>query len=234
MKYTIQAEILEKYPNLRVGVVVGDGLRVGNRNRRLTEIIRSNIATFLASPFTGDLQSHPNIAAWREAYSSFGVKPKKHKPTAEALLRRVLKGDEFPRINDAVDAYLAVELLHYIPIGGYDLSRVRGDIRLKISQGGEEFHPIGGGETELTEQGEVVYCDSASVLTRRWNYRDADHAKITENSTKILLATEAVYPTISADDLRGTVDKICEYAELACGGNYRTYFLDGNTVEVTV
>ena len=44
--------------------------------------------------------------------------------SAEALLARVLKGGELPRINALVDTYNAVSVRHLIPVGGEDLDRL--------------------------------------------------------------------------------------------------------------
>ena len=234
MKYIIEKEIFEKYPDLRVGIVVGKDLNIKKENPELKELINKNIQIFLNNMEGKELLSIPNIEAWRDAYKSFGVKPKKHKPTAEALLRRVIKGDPFPEINCAVDAYLAVELLYLLPIGGYDLEKIEGDIKLRISNGQEIFFPLGNSEPEYTNEGEVIYADSSNVITRRWNYRDANHTKITENSKQIILASEAVFKQITDDDLKGTIDKIIEYENIFCNGSYKKYFLDIKTQEVEI
>ena len=43
------------------------------------------------------------VSAVRSMYRRFGVDPTKTRPSSEALLRRVRKGDPFPRVNSAVD-----------------------------------------------------------------------------------------------------------------------------------
>lgn len=48
---------------------------------------------------------HPHIAAWRAAFSAFGAKPSRYPSSAEALIGRVLKGQELPRVNVLVDLY---------------------------------------------------------------------------------------------------------------------------------
>jgi len=232
MKYIIKPDIFSKYPELRVGVVVGKGLEIKKTDGYLRGLIKENIEKFLNNLSGSNLLDQPNISAWRETYKSFGVKPKKYKPTAEALLRRVINDHPLPNINTAVDAYLAVELLYLLPIGGYDLSKITGDIVLRISDGNEIFYPLGGAEPEYTKVGEVIYADNKSVLTRKWNYKDADHTKITEQSRDIILATEAAYKIIKDDDIKGTVEKIVEYESKFCGGNCKSYFLDINNQEV--
>ena len=132
MKYIIDDKVFELFPDLRIGIVVGKGLTIERFNPKLNEQIKEN-TELLLNEFSGKaLLDHPNIFGWREIYRKFGVKAKKHKPTAEALLKRVLAGEDFPIVNTAVNAYLAVELLYYLPIGGYDLSKIEGDVFVKV------------------------------------------------------------------------------------------------------
>jgi DNA/RNA-binding domain of Phe-tRNA-synthetase-like protein len=226
MKYEIKNEVFEIFPDLKIGIVVGKGLTIGKRTPGNDRIIKQNTGILLETTQDKTLQDFPNIKAWRETYRAFNVNPKKKKPTAEAFLRRIVKGDMFPAINSAVDAYLAVELLTMLPIGGYDLRTIEGDIVLKVSPGGEQFIPIGGDDVQETNPGEIIYTDDKRVLTRNWNYKDCDHTKITEDSTDIILASEIALNTINADDLTTTIDKIVEYESLCCGGEYKTYYLD--------
>ena len=234
MRFKIHSQIFDVFPELRIGVVVGENLTIEKDKEELRHLIRQNVKKFLDEYQTKNIRENPNIAAWRETYKAFGIKPKKHTPTAEALLSRVLKGHSFPNINTAVDAYLAVELLYLLPIGGYDLSRVNGDIALRFSEGDEIFYPLGGGEPTRTKAGEVVYSDNRNILTQRWNYRDAEHSKITTDSRVILLAVEAAFRTIKDEDIKGTVNAIVEYEKKFCGGNYKTFFLDIKNSEVEV
>src|SRR5215469_5029787 len=69
----------------------------------------------------GNAQSHPRIAPWRESFTRMGVSGKQFPSSAEALLRRALKGGEPFRINPLVDWYNAISLRHLVPAGGFDL-----------------------------------------------------------------------------------------------------------------
>jgi DNA/RNA-binding domain of Phe-tRNA-synthetase-like protein len=173
------AEVLDRYPEAHVGVLVAEDIKVARGGSALEEVKAQALSA--AEEKLGDMPAtrHPFIASWREMYRSFGSKPGDYRPSAEALVRRALKRGVLPAINTAVDAYNAVSVRHLIPMGGFDLDRVAGDIRLRLSPGGEEFTPLGSGETELTYPGEVVYADDTRILTRRWNYRDCDETKIT-------------------------------------------------------
>ena len=61
----------------------------------------------------GALPTHPTAAAVRKLFRQAGCDPTRHRPSSEALLRRVLKGEELPAIHPLVDLNncLSVELV---------------------------------------------------------------------------------------------------------------------------
>src|SRR6185295_9879803 len=75
-------------------------------------------------------------------YKRVGIDPTKTRPSSEALLRRVRKGDELPRINSLVDIINWCSLETQLPYGLYDVDRIGGDVTLRIGQPGEEYAGI--------------------------------------------------------------------------------------------
>jgi len=234
MKFIIQYDIFRIFPDLRIGVVLGRGLQIRKSLEELENLIEDNMKNLLKRMENKKLLDFTNIKAWRETYRQMGLNHKKYKPTVEALMRRMIKGHPFPVINTAVNAYLAVKLLTMLPISGYDLAAIDGDIRLRISKGGEQFVPSGKVDREFTVPGEFVYSDNKTILTRHWNYRDCDHAKITKNSTLIFLSSEAALKDISTQDLIETLYKIIEYESTFFQGIYSTFILDNINPEVEI
>lgn len=49
------------------------------------------------------LADHPSVAALRKLFKAAGCDPSRYRPASEALLRRILKGDEIPAIHPLVD-----------------------------------------------------------------------------------------------------------------------------------
>jgi DNA/RNA-binding domain of Phe-tRNA-synthetase-like protein len=78
-------------------------------------------------------------AAVRAMYWRVGIDPTRRRPSSEALLRRVLRGDALPRINALVDICNWCSLELQLPYGLYDLERVEGPIALRLGQPGEEY-----------------------------------------------------------------------------------------------
>ncbi|MGE3842266.1 MAG: B3/4 domain-containing protein [Vicinamibacterales bacterium] len=85
----------------------------------------------------------PSLMAVRAMYRRFGVDPTKTRPSSEALLRRIRKGEPLPRINAAVDIGNWCSVETQLPFGLYDAQRLVGDgLVLRIGAPSEEYHGI--------------------------------------------------------------------------------------------
>jgi DNA/RNA-binding domain of Phe-tRNA-synthetase-like protein len=82
------------------------------------------------------------IAAVRTMYKRVGLDPTKTRPSSEALLRRVRKGDSLPRINSMVDVCNWCSLEFQLPYGLYDAAHIDGDVELRIGRDGESYPGI--------------------------------------------------------------------------------------------
>lgn len=212
MKFVVEKAVVDLFPKVIIGIVKGSLTeaepdlreRIGKMREEAVERLKTSGLE------TGTLSDHPHMAAWRAAYQKFGVKAKTHKPTHEALARRLLKGDGFPEINPIVDIYLTNQAAVLLPHGGYDHPSLNGTLRLAVSPGDERFEPLGGGE-EVTSPGEVVYRDDVRIVTRRWNYRDCEVTKITDQTKHFVLMVESpsgeVAESAVTEAMRGLVER---------------------------
>ncbi|MCL7425832.1 B3/4 domain-containing protein [Streptomyces sp. YS415] len=150
----------------------------------------------------------PHMAAWREVYTAFGAKPSRTRNSAEALAKRALSGAGLPRINLLVDLYNAISVAHLIPVGGEDLDRIQGGMRLIRATGDEPFVTVAdGAETvEHPDAGEVVWCDDAGVTCRRWNWRQGPRTRLTEETVSALFLLESMAPMPVADVERAAAE----------------------------
>ncbi len=81
-------------------------------------------------------------AAVRTMYKRVGLDPTKTRPSSEALLRRVRKGDGLPRINSLVDIVNWCSLESQLPFGLYDFDRITGGVVLRLGREGEAYAGI--------------------------------------------------------------------------------------------
>ena len=227
MNFWIHGDILSRFPKVKIGVLVCRDVTVKGCDAGLEELKRKVIQEVAAKFSSEPMTQHPYIRSWRETYRSFGTRPGDYRPSAEALLRRVLKRRGLPTINTAVDAYNAVSVKYLIPMGGFDLDRVVGDIKIRFSAGGERFLVIGASEAEETYEGEVVYADDVRILTRRWNHRDCDETKIMEETRNIIMFADGS-EEIPEEAVRMAVEELASVLNRVCGGEIITNIVDGN------
>ena len=172
----VSPQITAAWPDYEAAVVIAEGIRNGPSD----EVSERLLAAAEQAARDSGLErapDDPRIAAWRRVFSEFGSKPSRYPCSAEALLARVLKGGELPRINALVDTYNAVSLRHLIPVGGEDLDRLQGDLRLVRA-----------------DDGEVVWRDDAGVTCRRWNWRQEPRTQLTEKTTRAFFVFDRLPP----------------------------------------
>jgi DNA/RNA-binding domain of Phe-tRNA-synthetase-like protein len=79
----------------------------------------------------------------RDLYRKIGIEPTKTRPSSEALLRRAILEKPLYRVNSIVDAGNLCSLSFLLPIGLYDLSKIKEFIVLRRGGKGEEYNGIG-------------------------------------------------------------------------------------------
>ncbi|MEU5832477.1 phenylalanine--tRNA ligase beta subunit-related protein [Streptomyces diacarni] len=175
-------------PDYRALLIVAEGLQPGPGDAFSEELLAE------AEAKACDPEQHPHVAAWREAFRAFGAKPKRTRPSVDALLRRAPEG--LPRVDRLTDIYNAVSVAHVVPLGGEDLDHYAGPLRLTRAEGTEPFELMSGGEpvTENPRPGEVVWRDERGVTCRRWNWRQCVRTRLTSRTTRAVFLLDALDP----------------------------------------
>ena len=218
----VEREIFERFPGVHVGVIVAHEIDNGGERPDLSTQLRYQEER-LRDRLAGEvLVEHPSIAPWRDAYRAFGAKPKKYPSSIEALVRRVLKGDEIPSINPLVDLYNVSSLRHLLPVGGEDLDRIEGRLELRFATANEpEVELLGRPVAAAPEAGEVIYADDVGAVCRRWNWREAARTCMTAETRNAVLVVEAL-PSPGEAPVRPTVEAVLAELTVAvsenCGG----------------
>lgn len=99
------------------------------------------------------------VAPARALFRRFGSDPTRVRPSSEALLRRLKKGEPLPRINSLVDVANALSIQLQVPVGLYDLGRVRGDeLVVRLGKEGEGY--LGIGKEHVNVDGRICIADA--------------------------------------------------------------------------
>jgi DNA/RNA-binding domain of Phe-tRNA-synthetase-like protein len=187
-------EVFTLRPDYRAILLAVDGLVPGASDEASETLLQEAEAAARSALEGHAVEELAHVAAWREAYRSFGAKPQRTRNSLEALLRRAASG--LPRVNRLTEIYNAVSVLHQVPLGGEDLAGYAGAPRLVRAAGSELFDTIAGGAemVEHPEPGEVVWCDDAGVTCRRWNWRQGRRTQLREDTTTALFILDALQP----------------------------------------
>ena len=229
--YSIDNEIFNMFPGYCRGVVLAFDIKNGDTPLELMNLLRETEASLKLKINKEEVASHHNINSWREAYRTFGAKPAKYRSSIEAMVRRVLNGNELPSINRVVDIGNILSLKHIITAGGHAIDEVTGNISLRKATGEEEFTAFGTDKIENPRPGEIIFTEGTTVLTRRWSWRQANHTSTKKSTTSLEMNIDGLPPVTSEQ-----VDSICreaiELIKKYCGGKSRYEILSQENPQI--
>lgn len=211
----IHTNVMEKFPDLRIGIAGIRGVEVTKGNPDL-ESLKNKIVNEIQKRYSGvELGVNKRIQAYRTIYRSFGVDPNSRNPSAEALIRRIVRGRGLYNINNIVDVYNLSSAEVAIPMAAYNTSAISFPIELRFAHQGELHYPIGATEPTILQEGELVYADQKNIICQDFNYRDSDLTKVTSETKDIILFVDGcgVIPHEEVQNaLETTISRIIQFA----------------------
>jgi DNA/RNA-binding domain of Phe-tRNA-synthetase-like protein len=120
-------------------------------------------------------------------YKRVGIDPTKRRPSSEALLRRVGKGEGLPRINSMVDVCNWCSLEFQLPYGLYDAARIDGAVVLRLGHEGESYPGIR--KDEVHVGGRITLADSHGPFGNPTS--DSARTMVTSVTTRALVVVFA-------------------------------------------
>ncbi|KUO91109.1 MAG: phenylalanine--tRNA ligase beta subunit-related protein [Thermocladium sp.] len=162
-------------------------------NKAIEEAKKNTISTLLSDPI---------IRAYRDFYWKYlKIDPTKQRPSQEALIRRLLNGGRVPTINPAVDIGNIISIKYKVPIGLYDIDKIRAKkLTLRYAAEGEVFIPIGSPRKKLSSN-QIVLAASDGTILHVYPYRDSELTMVDQATRNILIISAGV-PGISGEILR--------------------------------
>lgn len=191
---------------VRPGVLWWDGATVTAGSQAFDRELPSVVADVVAAP-PADTQ------AVREMYRRIGLDPTKTRPSNEALLRRVRRGDAFPRVNSLVDAVNLCSLQCQLPYGVYDRAALSGAFTLRLGRGGEAYDGIRKDTVHVA--GRVTVADEAGPFGNPTS--DSARAMVTAATREALVVVYAPAST-APRALTRVLDMTATRIAASCGG----------------
>ena len=140
---------------VRPGLIWWSGAAVVARDHRLDPLLTAAEARVRLTP-------PADADAVRTMYKRVGIDPTKTRPSNEALLRRVRKGDTIPRINSLVDIVNWCSLEFQLPYGLYDLSKINGPVTIRLGADGESYPGIR--KDDVNVSGRITVADATGAF----------------------------------------------------------------------
>lgn len=165
---------------VRAGVLWLEGATVVDREPRLNAPLAAAEAAVRTNPPV-------EVTAVRTMYKRVGLDPTKTRPSSEALLRRVRKGDTLPRINSMVDICNWCSLEFQLPYGLYDAARIDGDVELRMGRVGESYPGIR--KDDVHVEGRMTLADRTGPFGNPTS--DSARTMVTTATTRALLVVFA-------------------------------------------
>jgi DNA/RNA-binding domain of Phe-tRNA-synthetase-like protein len=145
------------------------------------------------------LKDNETLRMYRDLYWTFGMDPTKLRISSEALMRRVLRGENLWRISSLVDVANLASAYHGIPIGLVDEEFLVGNLHVRTARKDEVFTRIGG--KELVCRGrELVLSDDEKIVCFGYATHDSEQTKVTSQSQSVFLVLYGA-PGISYSEL---------------------------------
>ncbi len=234
MKFQIDPKIFEKFPTLTMGIVICKNINNTGTQEEVQQTLRIQEKNILENYTTETLSQLPKIDVWRKAYSAFGAKPKDNKSSVESLHRLVLQGTNLRHINKLVDIYNLISLKYMLPVGGEDMDKIEGDVSLTFAESNEPaVLLLGDKEPRPPHEGEVIYKDDISAICRRWNWRECDRTKFTEETKNCFLIIEGLSP-VTKTEIETATKELKDLIQKFCGGEVSYEILDDKNPIITL
>jgi len=216
MNLIISSDIEPRFPRLRVLTSRITDVKVRKQDAELEKFKKELINNAKKQYNLDSLKDVASFRAYRDFFWKIEVDPTKNRPAAEALIRRILRGEQLPRINTLVDAYNLASIKTEIALAAFDADKLRGKLLMRIAEVGEEFMGIGMNKPMILQGSEIVISDEEKLVAI-YPYRDAEDTKVTEQTRNVLLLICGV-SGISEESLRNAAYVAIEFITHFCGG----------------
>lgn len=199
---------------VRLGVLALDGLAVREADEALAAEIEAYGRELRERYGQAKSAEVPGAEEARALYKALGLDPTKTRPSNEALLRRVLKGEALYRVNTLVDALNLCSLRYQLPFGLYDLDRVTPPVVLRRGAPGEAYEGIR--KAGVNVEGRPVLADAQGAFGNPTS--DSARTMITAATRRALVAVYAP-AAFATRRLEEVLDGTEATLTRACGGS---------------
>lgn len=169
----------------------------------LWQMIEKELAAAAQRLSIDDVRMLPAVEATRRAYKMLGKDPNRYRPSADALLRRAVRGLGLYRSLAVIDVVNLLSLRTGISIGAFDAEAIAGN-RLVLGAGrpGEPYEAIGRGQLNIENM--PVWRDATGGIGTPTS--DNVRTKLTGDTRRLLMLVNMYHGATDADAFRSAAE----------------------------
>jgi DNA/RNA-binding domain of Phe-tRNA-synthetase-like protein len=153
------------------------------------------------------------VAALRRLFKAAGSDPSRYRPSSEALLRRLLKGDELPTISGVVDLNNCLSAQLGVPCCVMDESTLEPPFRFRAGTAGETYESLRG---PLDLEHKPLLLDARGPCDTP--ITGSERVKVREPTRDVWLVGYLPVGAVDAEPALRELDRLLEQASVAVRG----------------
>jgi DNA/RNA-binding domain of Phe-tRNA-synthetase-like protein len=153
----IDPSITSVIPTFKLGLISYHSIVISDSPQMLKGRLQFFQETLQMELDEKELTESHGVKEWREAFKTLKIDPSKYRPSHEALLRRIKKGNFLPSLQSAVDLNTFFSLQYQVPFGIYDRTKLKGDLSVKLGQEGDGYEGVNGRYNDM--KGKLITTD---------------------------------------------------------------------------
>jgi len=156
------------------------------------------------------LSSHPTVAAVRGLFRAAGCDPTRYRPSSEALLRRVLKGEDLPAIHPFVDLNNCLSAVLAVPSCAAAEESFTPPVVLRAGRPGESYESLRG---PFNLEGKPLLADAAGPFGTP--ITDSQRVKVTDGTRSAWLVAYLPRGVVAPEQAGKALDELLAAAPVA-------------------
>ncbi|HEY2737135.1 MAG TPA: phenylalanine--tRNA ligase beta subunit-related protein [Thermoanaerobaculia bacterium] len=183
---------------------------IGDMDEKLAAL-RHDVSELARASLEGiEISAHRTAAAIRKLFRAAGCDPTRYRPSSEALLRRVLKGEDLPAIHPLVDLNncLSVELA--VPCGLASEGSFTPPVTLRAGRPGESYESLRG---PFNLEGKPLLADASGPFSTP--ITDSQRGKVTEDTTRVWMVAYLPEGVVTAETVLEKTRELLHKAPVA-------------------
>lgn len=190
-------ELIPTFSVIAYEINFGENYNAMQQSKLVDEYLNNIYKTYPTIYNYDEITKIPKLKLTRDGYKKMGKDPSHTRPACEALLRRVVKGNELYRLGDVIDLgnILSIETLRSVCV--VDSDKLVGDIVIRLGKNSDNYEGINRGIINVTNI--PVYTDEVGPFGCPTS--DTLRTAVTETTKSILVMI------ICFDDFEKDIDE---------------------------